>query len=156
MAEVAENQTTWVSEEWFRAQLPGRWEKAPNNEEHWFVYRGQIGGEQFSVTLYWLAQPMTREERKPVVESMVEMSRKAELSVAGWPPDLTDVSYGERGDTLAARYTGVEAPNRRFATLILCAPRVAYVLHYAAMGLTDDAFQERASTVTNAFLIPAA
>jgi len=156
MAEGTENQSTWIREEWFRAQLPGRWEKAPTDEETWCMYRGDVGGEQFSVTLYFLAQPMSMRERQPVVESMLEMSRKAEVSVAGWPPELGAISYGEQGETLAARYTGFEAPQRRFATLILCAPLVTYVVHYAVLGLTDEAFQDRAGAIMNALRIPSA
>ena len=148
-----ESQDTVVAEDWFQVTLPGHWKPLPDSQETRFTYAGDAASEQITVSLFFSDHKMGREEQQVVLERMVELSRQAELNVVGLSVELTQTGYGEQGDTIAARYGGYEAPNRRSVTLLMCAPHMVAKFYYEAFDLGEMAFENRGRSIMNSIVL---
>jgi hypothetical protein len=129
---------TAIHERAFRLTLPGRWSSKPSSDPTRWVYQSD-NGEQLTVSFLGFNSAMSADERLKTFKHLVELRKRAESSISGLTAvTTTDITFGESGGILAARYGGTEsAVHRRFMCLMLGSTSAFTVFYYESVDLTQ-------------------
>lgn len=148
---------TPVAEQAFRMTLPGPWTSRHDASGTLWIFGSSARPEQLTVELSYAARPIEPDLQAETLEQLVERRRKAQVMRAQSPVLLTETLRSIQGDTLVARYEGIEPVGPRFtATMLLVTRDLAAAFYFEHAGDRDDATVARVRAVYDSVVLRAA
>lgn len=149
---------TKVNETSFRLTLPGAWEAGDESDPTKRVYH--TDHEQLTVSIFGpligSAGSTSHEDRVSRFKIWVKKRIDLEAKLSDHPGVIAkEPLYGESRGTLAARYEGFDSGyQRRFHCMILARSSAFEAFYYEAVGMSEQAAEDRAKTIFNSVDIP--
>jgi len=144
------------AEDAFRVALPEDWTGGLTADKERWSYHSRDRGQQLTVSLLGMTQPMDTEQRSAAFKRIVALRHDAETKMPDGPKGVkvTDPNFAENGGILAARYGGRDAAGRQFRCLLLGGSRAITIFYFESLQLDDSAADARARAIFNSITVP--
>jgi hypothetical protein len=145
-----------ITEPGFRLTLPDEWTPIASNDPTRWGYQAANTTDHLTASILGDTSGVDRDQRGAVFHKLVALRRRVETKMPGFENvSVTEATFGESGDVLAALYTGFDAArNRRFHCLLLGSTLAAYAFYYEAVDMTESEAEGRAKSIFNSIDVP--
>lgn len=134
-------------------QRTAKWHDASEGDSA--SYRSSSGGEQLTIGYYPAKKPMSADERRAVLERMVDIYRQSEVEQPESSATTGETKFSEWRGILRADFAGVEkARSREFARAIVASNAYVLSIYLESVENSGEAFTARNRSIVESLKLP--